>query len=353
MIRSNRTKRWLVATTATFFALSLTPAAFAASISNKPLHWSSRAFAKHGEAVEHITFRGATAKGHTTFIRWSMANAGYKKGKLKITFQQQSPTGTLYDEQEFKRGTYTVAADRLAITAGKNTLAVKGGKLVMHFEFGRIKGDAVLSAGRTGPTLRDRDKTGWIKRQLLCAWGDLAINATDSRGRTANLTSNVFAVHDASTIKAHRTYDRSIQLHKVRGKKMRVVDFIIAPKERAHRPLGFVILRGGMSYVGKVTAERRTAVKVDGDNDYQVPYSIAVESKARKATATVILAAKKRIKRRDDLKGLNWFARKAVAVFIHPYTYTLRGEVQVALTIGPMMRSSVDRAKWKYAQARE
>lgn len=324
----------------------------AASVKDKPLHWAKASFNGNDEAVEHITFRGATAAGQRTFIRWSVANAGRKKGKLTVTFLQQNAGGTLYSEQHFARGKYRVDVAKLGISAGGNVLKVIGGQVHMIFALPKVSGTAVLSSGRRGPVASDRHGGRWIRRELLSAWGQLKIDAKASDGRQCNVESTVFTVHEASNLKAHRVYDRSVQVHHVRGKRMRVLDYIVAPSERSHRPLGFVILRGGGSYVGLVNSEKRSAEKVDGKTDYQVPWRVDVSSSTKSKTAHLVVTAARQIKRKDDLAGLNWFVRKAVAMWMHPWTFTMRGDLQASVHSNSAAPSTVPSAAKPADQAK-
>ncbi len=304
-----------------------------AHLPKRPLRWANAGFARHSQAVEHVTLRGADERGNRTFIRFSMANAGYKKGRLTITVLQGVGAKRVYGKQTFNPGSYAVFEDRFGLQAGGNVLEVKGGKLHMRFQLGELTGTATLTPRGSGLTLNDRGPSGWIRRDLLTPWAKLSVDLRDSKGLTAKLDSTVFAVHEASTIKAHRTYDRVVQLHQVRGSRLTVVDYLVGPEERQRRPLGFVIVRGGgQRFVGRVTREERTAERNDRGNGYKVPWHIAVHAEHRGKVADVQLTTGRQVARQDDLAKLGFFARKAVGLLIHPYTYTLAGTWKAAIT---------------------
>ncbi len=113
-------------------------------------------------------------------------------------------------------------------------------------------------------------------------------------------------------------------------------------------------MAGNQRYVGPVTSERRTAQRADRGNGYHVPYLIEVESKTGAQTAGVLLKAKRRVSRLDDLANLGFFTRKAVGLLIHPYTYLLAGKVTVHSKRGDGKpgRTRSFAARYKYAQAR-
>ncbi|MCO4762599.1 MAG: hypothetical protein KC502_13895 [Myxococcales bacterium] len=344
----------------------LTPLVASAGIPDKPLNWSKRGFAKHSEAVEHFTLRGADSRGRWTFIRFSVANAGYRKGKLEITLLQRMNGGKgVYGKAKFKRGKYTIFKDRFGLVAGGNRLEIKDGKVHMTFALGALTGTAVLTPHGPRLKLRDRGPSGWIRRDLLTPWGSLVVNAHKKGVGPVNVTTTVFAVHEASTIKAHRTYDKSVQIHSVRGRRAHVVDYIVAPKERRHRPLGFVILRGkGTRFVGRITQEKRSAERRDKGNDYRVPWQIDVTAERGKRRAAVNVQVRRQLKRKDDLAKLGFFARKAVSFLIHPFTYTLDAQWRAtvsAVGVAPAAAAAqvavpvplTGHGEVRYAQARE
>ena len=325
------------------------------AVPNQPLHWAGNSFSRHGEAVEHVTIRGQSKAGHSTFIRFALANAAFKSGALTITFKQETKKGTLYAKKTYKRGAYKVFTNRFGLQAGGNRLEIAEGHLTMVFDLGSVRGMATVVSKAKAQTVRDRDNSGWIQRRLLIPRGKYYVEAANAAGLTAKLEGTVFAVHEASTVKAHRSYSRSVQLHHTRRGHVYLVDYIVGPKERNHRPLGFVVLLGGKHhYVGPVTAERRTVERIDRHNNYRVPYHILVDSKAGARAARVILKAKRRVSRRDDLANLGFFARKAVGFLIHPYTYLLAGEVTISSNRddGKPKRERIFTARYKYAQAR-
>ncbi len=328
-----RRARWAALSLA-LLTLGATTAA-SAGLPKGPMRWASKGFAKHSEAVEHLTLRGATSAGQRTFIRFSVANAGYRKGKLTITVQQRTASGTVYGKQTFKRGAYTVFKDRFGLRAGDNLLEVRGGKLHMQFSVGAAKGTAVLTPRGRGLRLKDRGPSGWIRRDVLSPWASVKLDLTGAKGARADLTTTVFAVHEASTIKAHRVYNHVVQLHRVRGNSLTVVDYLVAPKERGRRVLGFVILRGrGQRFVGAITAERRLAQRKDARNGYQVPWRIEVDAARGTKQAQVVLQTARQVSRKDDLAKLGFFTRKAVSLLIHPFTYGLAGTWEASVRSG-------------------
>ena len=342
-----------LATATLVLSLTATSPAMAA-VPDKPLYWSTSGFNKHSEAVEHITIRARLAGGLDTFIRFSVANAAYKKGALTITFKQQSAAGTLYAKKNFKRGRYSAPTGRFGLVAGGNSISVEQGSLVVRVAMGRVKATARLKPHAGPITVRDTDKGAWIRRSLIVPRGTLTVTASDKGGRKVSASGTAFAVHEASKIKAHRTYERSVQLHHIRGARIALVDYIVGPNERGYRPLGFMVLYGGgVSHVGKVTAEKRTAERRDKGNDYRVPWNILVTSKVGERHATVELKASRQVSRKDDLAKLSYFTRKAVSFLIHPFTYGLRGEViATAQRAANPATSRTTSATWKYAQAR-
>ena len=334
--------------------ITLVAGSVLAKVPDKPLKWSTKAFRSSTEAIEHVTIRANSASGQATFIRFSVANAAYKKGALTITFKQESPSGTIYAKENFKFGTYSASTTGFGLVAGRNSLSVEQGSLVVKIAMGQVQATARLKPATAPISARDNDKNTWIIRSLFVPRGTLSVEAKGAKDLAYTGSALAFAMHEASNIKAHRVYDRSIQLHSIRGSKITIVDYIIGPKERGHRPLGFVVLSGGgVSHVGTVTGERRSAERRDKKNDYMVPWLIRVESKVGANVAQVELKTTRRVSRHDDLAKLSYFTRKAVSFLIHPFTYQLRGQVVASLLQGeaPGPSRTVN-ATWKYAQAR-
>lgn len=309
----------------------LASSAFAANVPNTPLSWATPSFAKNSESIEVLTLRGATADGHSTFIRWSFANAGFKNGALDVTFQQRTAKGTLYATQKFARGQYRVASDKLRIDAGGNRLEVVDGKLLMTFAMGSVTATVTVTSDHPALVVNDRGEGGFMTRRMPVPFGTMVMQAKTSTGLEAHLNAGVFLIHDASNIKAHRIYERSVQLHEVRGARMRIVDYITGPGARANRPLGFVAMRGGGSFAGVIQTEERGNEKLDSGNGYRVPYLIKVVAQRAARTATVILMASRQVKKHDDLGGLSWVKRKAVALWMHPFTYTMAAGISATI----------------------
>lgn len=344
----------IMTATVALLALAL-PAVAAAAVPDRPMNFATGSFANNGEAVEHVTVRG-DIEGGSAFLRFAIANAGYKKGQLTVTFKVRTAAGTLYGKRNFARGKYKMFSDRFGLEAGGNRLEVMGGNLVMSFDIDGVRGVATVVPHAAPLLVSDRDGTGWIRRHLVVPHGTLHVQAANAKGLTTNAKGTVFAVHEASNLKAHRSYDRSVQMHKVGGGRVLMVDYIVGPKERSYRPLGFVVMRGGgLKFAGPVTSERRSDERVDKKNDYKVPWSIQVQSEAGGQKAEVSLTASKQTGRKDDLAGLGFFARKAVAILIHPFTYALVGEIKATVrgAEGTTPATLSFRSEYNYAQARE
>ena len=332
----------------------LAPLAASAGVPSAPMYWAKGSVATNDQAVEHLTIRARNPAGQDTFIRVQAANAGFKHGQLKIAFRQEAPGGTFYADQSFDVGDYTVMGDHFGVTAGKHRIEVSGGQLVLHLDFGSLKVEATLSSLAAPLQVVDRNGSGFIARELFAPVGRLTLQVSDAGGRTFSSTSTAFAVHEASTATAHKVYDRAIQLHHL-GADVVLTDYIVTPAERGARPLGFVVIWGkGHNYVGEVTSETRADEHADGANGYKVPYQVTVASKRGDARAAVRMTAEKQVERDDDLADLNFVARKAAAMFMHPVTYTLRGKV--AAEVRPSATAPVAaceaNAKFKYAQVR-
>ncbi len=340
----------------TLLGCLLVASSVGAAVPDKPVYWAHKGFNNHDQAVETITVRARLAGGHDTFIRFSVANAGYKKGALTIKFRQGSAAGTLYGSQTWKRGKFTATANRFGFVAGANSLSVDKGKLVVRLAFGTIRVTATLTPRAAPLAVRDVDGRAWMRRSLLVPYGTLHVQATDTSGRKVDASGTAFAMHEASKIKAHRTWDRSVQLHRIRGNQLTLVDYIVGPSERKRRVLGFVVLcGGGMNHVGKVVAEERSMQRLDKRNDYKVPWKIKVNSERAGRRAVVEFNASAQVSRKDDLAKLGYFTRKAVSLLIHPFTYGMRGEVQATLAVTTADKPALIRktkARWKYGQSR-
>jgi hypothetical protein len=296
-----------------------------AAVPSTPLHWAKTSFADEGQAVETLTIRAAKGS-QDTFIRFVIANAGFQKGQLTVTFRQESPTGTMYGKETYERGKYTVAKDKIGITAGPNVLKHEGGKLVLHLELDGLVADCTLSSSASAMSVKDNGN-GYIHRNLLVPVGKLKVTATKADLKFDG-TGTGFAMHEASTAPAHKTYERSVRLHNVAGHYL-LIDYAVLPKDRGSKVLGFVVIAGkGKTFVGEVTKEERTEEKKDGSSGYEVPYNVQVLAKRGDHKAAIALKASKQTKRADDLANLPWAARKAVGAVFHPITFTLKGEAR-------------------------
>jgi len=334
--------------------LALLPRSAGAAIASGPMHWSRPAFSGNDQAVEHLTIR-ARAGAHDTFIRFAIANAGFKRGELTVTLRQESSAGTIYARQTFDKTQYRVHADHFGIRAGKHTVDLTGGQLVLHLDFGNVIADATMSAWSSTFAVSDRSGGGYVARNLLVPIGKLAIKATDSATRTVDLAATGFAVHEASTVTAHQVYDRSVQVHSLSGGNYLVLDYIVLPSSRGNRPLGFAVVSGkGKTFVGEVQKETRENEKPDGSNGYKVPYLVSALGKRGEARAAIRLTGERQVAREDDLADLNFVLRKAVAALMHPVTYTLKAEavseVQLLPAEPPVVLTGA--VRYKYSQVR-
>lgn len=330
------------------------PTAALCAVPNAPLYWARSSFNDDGQAVEHVTISGRNAAGQGLFARFSMANAGFKRGELTVTFRQEAPGGTYYGEQKFARDDYTVATDRLLLKAGKHTLEVQNGHLIATFGFDTLQATVDVTP-QVGPlTVADR-RGDFIVRDILAPIARIAVHAQDGE-RLFDATVPGFAVHEASNATAHKVYDRAIQLHNMGGSTFAVVDYIDLPAERGGRTLGFVaISQKGRTFVGEVVKENREAEHPDSEFDYQVPWMVTVLAKRGDARAAIRLTAEKQIGKEDDLKDLGFLARKAVGALMHPVTYTLKGQA-----VGELQLNATEAAqllepfamRYKYAQVR-
>lgn len=325
-----------------------------AAVPNAPLYWARASFNDDGQAVEHITVRGRNSAGNDLFVRWSMANAGFKRGALTVTFLQESPSGTFFAEQTFSRDDYTVATDRLMVKAGNHTLEVQNGHLIAHFQYGNLQASIDVAPQVAPLTVADR-RGDFIVRDVLAPIARVTIHAQEGT-RVFDTTSAGFAVHEASNATAHKVYDRAIQVHQMGGGTFAVVDYIDLPAERGGRTLGFAaISQKGRTFVGEIIKETREMEHPDSEFDYQVPWQVTVLAKRGDGRAAIRLTADRQVGKEDDLKDLNFLARKAVGALMHPVTYTLKGQAtgelqlnatEVAQALEPFA------TRYKYAQVR-
>ncbi len=332
---------------------SLLPTAAFAGVPNAPLYWARSSFNDDSQAVELITIHGRNAAGQDLFMRFSMANAGFKRGELAVTFSQEAPGGTYYGEQKFARDDYTVATDRLSIKAGNHSLEVQNGHLIATVAFGAIKATVDVVTLVSPLTVADR-RGDFIVRDVMAPIARVTVHAQDGT-RTFDSTLAGFVVHEASNATAHKIYDRLIQVHNIGGSTFAVIDYIDLPAERGGRTLGFAaISQKGRTFVGEVVKESRENEHVDSEFDYQVPWRVTILAKRGDARAAIRLDAEKQVSKEDDLKDLGYLARKAVGTLMHPVSYVLKGQA-----VGELQLNATDPAqllepfamRYKYAQA--
>lgn len=315
------------------------------------LRWSGKGFSRNGNAIEHLTIRGSDGKGRETFLRFSFANAAYRDGGLEITAKFETAAGKFYAKKTYPRGKYTVDGGRLGLRAGGNVIVTDGNTMKISLALGDIRGEGTLQLRGPPAHAASGGKGGLIERDLLTAWGALRVGIGHRDGRGADVQATVFAVHEASTVAAHRIYDRSVQLHRVAPGRVALVDYIVMPAERGAKPLGFVAIRGGKTqFVGLVGQERRSAEHRDGRTGYQVPWGVEVHASQGGHAATVKLAATRQAGRKDDLAKLPYLARKAVGLLFKPYTFTLDGSYEGVMAGQP--DAVQGRSRWRYAQTR-
>ncbi len=356
MFRSFESLRWV--RVALFCLMVAVPRLAQAGCANSPLHWSKTNVAENDQAVEHVTLRAHASNGLDTFIRFSMANAGFKHGELTVTFKQEAPGGSFYAKETFKRGEYKVAADHFGLKAGKHSLDVQNGVLQGQMAFPNgVQASFSLTSSVGTMTAADRSGSGYIFREALVPMGKLTVNAGDASGRTlVGHVATGFAMHDASTATAHRVYDRAVQVHHLNAGSYVLVDYIVTTEERGRRPLGFLVVAGkGKTFAGEVGKEVRDNEKTDERVDYRVPWQVSVLAKRGESRAAVRLVADKQVEREDDLADLGYLARKAVGTLMHPITYTLKGQATVEVqsgTVDPPLTWDTS-VRYKYAQVRE
>lgn len=353
MMRIDLNLRTLALLLAWAVALLAAPAAQAA-VASTPMQWSNSAFSDNGQAVEHVTIRGQNSAGHASFIRFSVANAGFKRGAMTVTFRQESAQGTVFAEETFAKGSYSVGSDKLRIQAGKHSLEVAGGTLTARFDFGHTTATATLTSGMSPFSVVDKGGDGYIWRELSAPHGRLSVSCAQGAAKQVETTATAFAVHEASTVTAHQIYDKALRVTHYFGPYL-LIDYIVLPKSRGSRPLGFLVVAGkGASFAGEVAKESREQEKVDAAVDYQVPYQVSVLAKRGAARAAIKLTAEKQVGREDDLADLGWATRKAVGALMHPITYTLKAaavvEVQAKAEEPPVVLDAA--VRYKYAQTR-
>ncbi len=333
---------------------ALLPTVALSAVPNTPLYWARGSFNDDGQAVEHVTILGRNGAGQDLFVRFSMANAGFKHGELTVTFRQEAPGGTYWGEQKFARDDYTVATDRFSLKAGKHSLEVQNGHLVATFAFDSVTGTVDVAPQLAPLTVADR-RGDFIVRDLVAPMARITVHAKDGE-RNFDSTLVGFAVHEASNATAYKIYDRLIQLHNLGGGTFAVVDYIDLPAERGGRTLGFaVISQKGRTFVGEVVKESRENEHADGEFDYQVPWMVTILAKHGDARAAIRLTAEKQVGKEDDLKDLGFLARKAVGALMHPVSYTLKGQA-----VGELQLNATETAqllepfamRYKYAQVR-
>lgn len=333
---------------------ALLPSLSFAAIPNAPLYWARESFNDDSQAVEHITICGRNAAGQELFVRFSMANAGFKHGELTVTFRQEAPGGTFWGEQKFSRGDYTVAGDRMSIKAGAQSLEVQNGHLVGKFAFPSVNATLDVTPEVAPMTVADRHGD-FIVRDIMAPMARIAVHAQNAtRVFDTNLVG--FVVHDASNATAYKVYDRAVQLHDMGSATFAVVDYIDLPADRGGRTLGFVaISQKGRTFVGEVVKETRENNHPDPEFDYQVPWTVTVLAKRGDARAAIRLTADRQLGKDDDLKDLGFLARKAVGALMHPVTYTLKGQGSGELQLSasePAQTLEPFAIRYKYAQAR-
>jgi len=312
-------------------------------------------FADNGQAIEHVTIRATNGAGHDTFIRFSIANAGFRGGALEISFRQESPQGTFFGKETFKKGAYTLQSDKLGLKAGRHSLESVGGQLVARFDFGATTATATLSTAMTPFSTSDRNGSGFTWRELMAPVARLQVScATPGQNKAFETNASAYAVHEASTTTVHQIYDRSVQVFHL-GSPYLVVDYIVLPKDRGGRPLGFLVASGkGRTVAGEVQKETREGENPDPATDYRVPYSISVLAKRGSARAAIKLTGERQVGRDDDLADLSWAARKAVGALMHPITFAIKGRAEIEVQPNPAEPALTfeSAVRYKYAQTR-
>jgi hypothetical protein len=347
--KTNRHRSWLALCLG--LGLLLTFAASTASALNKrPLRWAGKGFSADSDAVEHLTIRGTDSKGHDIFLRWSMANAAQRDGDLEVTVRVESNKGTLYAKKTYSSKQFRVDSAQLGLTAGENSLKVDGDVLQIQFALGDIRGQGTVALPGAGLHMESKGNGGFIERTLLSPWGRLQLAVGHKDGRSTEVDARVFAVHEASSVPAHRTFDRSVQLHEFRKGEVALIDYVVLPSERGGKPLGFIALRkGNTKFVAVVTQELLAELHPDSKTGYKVPWLITVKAGSGDGEATVTLTTNRLMGRKDDLAKLPYLARKAVGLLLKPFTFTLEGDWASS---GAGVPSVSGRGLFRYGQVR-
>lgn len=326
-----------------------------AGVATTPWQYAKAEFGDNGQAIEHVTIRAKNSAGQETFIRFSVANAGFRKGALDVVFRQEAGGVTYYGKETFPKGSYTLDGNKLGLKAGKHTLESAGGQLVAKFDFGSTTATATLSSGLSPFSVVDKGGSGYTWRELMVPMGKLQVScAMPAQNKSFETSGAAYAVHEASTTTAHQIYDRLVQVFQL-GSPHLVVDYIVLPKDRGGRPLGFLVASGkGKTVATEVQKETREQEKIDPLTDYRVPYLVNVLGKRGNARAAAKLTGEKQVARDDDLADLAWAARKAVGALMHPITYTLKGAATVELQANPADPPATfdSPVRYKYAQTR-
>ena len=281
-----------------------------AGVASTPWQFAKAEFADNSQAIEHVTWRAKNGAGNETFVRFSLANAGFKRGALQVTFRQESPQGTFYASETFAKGAYTLATDKLGLRAGKHSLESAGGQLIARLDFGATTATVTLTSSTSPFSVSDKGSSGYVWRELMVPMGKLVVTCSSGPGKTWETTGTAYAVHEASTATAHEIYDRLIQVFQL-GNPHLVVDYIVLPKGRGGRPLGWVVAAGKAKFVaGEVHKETRESERPDpAKPDYLVPYTVSVLAKRGQGRVAIKLTGDKQVIRDDDLKDLNGAAQ--------------------------------------------
>ena len=333
--------------------LSFVASSFAyAGLPKGAMRFSHKNFAKHSQAVENLTLRASNSAGDTAFVRLSIANAGFQKGKLTITVLLRHKGRKIYGKQSFKRGSYVVFKDRFGVRAGGNVLESVNGKVVLRLALKTLTGVVTLTPRGPSATARDRDKTGFIRRHLVCPWGRLELDVKTKDGLRHTSRQTALGIYESSTLKAHRSYDQMVQLHDLRGSRVLAVDYLIGPRERRGRPLGFIVIRDKTRrFAGVVQNDSRGDLHRDRKTGYQVPWLVTVSAQRAGQQAVVRLRAARLLKRKNELAKMSYLTRKMVEVLFRPFSYRLAAKV--AYRVGAEAPMSAERASsYTYNQAR-
>ncbi|MBP47221.1 MAG: hypothetical protein CMH53_04725 [Myxococcales bacterium] len=296
-----------------------------ATLPQRAMRFHHKNFVKHDQAVENLTLRGSTSAGGSAFVRVSIANAGFQRGKLTLTVVIKSRGKSIYAKKSFAKGRYKIFSDRFGFRAGANRLEATHDTFTFNFALKGAKGSVILDAKGPSVTAKDRDSTGFISRHLICPWGRLKVALVNNKGAQVNDNFETFGIYESSTLKAHRSYDKMVQVHQLAGHKMRIVDYLVGPKERNKRPLGFVVIRdGSRRFAGRVDKHTMSKLRVDRKNNYRVPWNIFVQAKRGGKSASMTLSAVRQVKRTNELAKMSYLTRKVVSMWMHPVSYKLQ-----------------------------